>query len=117
MPNGSNSTPSTAIADPGTPEFNAGVAIWSASMSFKSSFTGLSRLSLENRMAKASPSCARAIRMVRSLPGRSTAFAQAENSRSMVWLAPTLSPSARSIWSRGPVPITSLARVKTMPRA
>jgi hypothetical protein len=30
---------------------------------------------------------------------------------------PLSSPSPKSIWSRGPVPITSLARVRTMPRA
>ena len=95
-------------------DFDRGVVTWSASMSLRSSLMGESRLSLLNRTAKASPSCVRACRMVRSLPGRSTALAQAANSRSMVWLA---SSASVSIWSRGPVPMTSLASVRTMPRA
>jgi len=69
---------------------------------------------LATSMQKASPSAARAMRMVRSFSGNPAASAQRVNSRSITRLAWA---SSVSICSLGPVPTQSLASVSTMPRA
>ena len=106
------STPGSSLTGGSTDM--TGDATRSASTNRTSSLTGESIIGLAVNTAKASPSVALAIRIVRSFSARLTASdhaAKAVSTRRFV------SASSLSSCRRGPVPMQSLASVSTIPLA